>query len=124
MEAVIYCEAPVATTLHRAVACALDWSMVLLGYALFLLGFSLLGGQFELTKSNVTMFGAMFLMIGFTYGLLFAWAGTETPGMRLDAIAPDHVRRFPAGAQAAAGALLRLLSEPLHAARVAVVPGR
>jgi uncharacterized RDD family membrane protein YckC len=82
VDAVIYCEAPVATTLHRGVACALDWSMVLLGYALFLLGFSFLGGQFELTRSNLTMLGAMFLMIGFTYGLLFAWAGTETPGMR------------------------------------------
>ena len=80
VEAVIYCEAPVATTLHRAVACALDWSMVLLGYALFLLGFSLLGGQFELTKSNLTIFGAMFLMVGFTYGLLFAWAGTGNAG--------------------------------------------
>ena len=32
VEAVIYCEAPVATTLHRAVAAALDWSMVLIGY--------------------------------------------------------------------------------------------
>jgi uncharacterized RDD family membrane protein YckC len=82
VEAVIYCEAPVATTLHRAVASALDWSLVLLGYGLFLLGFGLLGGQFELTKSNLTVFGAMFPVIGFTYGLLFAWAGAETPGMR------------------------------------------
>ena len=101
VEAVIYCEAPVATTLHRAVAAALDWSMVLFGYGLFLLGFYLLGGQFEFTKSNVTVFGAMFLLIGFTYGLLFAWAGAETPGMRLDATAADHVRRFPAGSPAA-----------------------
>ncbi len=68
VEAVIYCEAPVATTLHRAVAAALDWSMVLLGYGLFLLGFSLSGGEFELTKSNVTVFGAMFLLIGLPTG--------------------------------------------------------
>ena len=102
VEAVIYCEAPVATTLHRAVACALDWSMVLLGYALFLLGFSLLGGEFELTKSNLTVFGAMFLMVGFTYGLLFAWAGTETAGMRwtqlrlttFDGFPPDRKQRL------------------------------
>ena len=102
VEAVIYCEAPVATTLHRAVASALDWSMVLLGYGLFLLGFYLLGGQFDLTKSNVTVFGAMFLLIGFTYGLLFSWAGAETPGMRwtqlrlttFDGFPPDRRQRL------------------------------
>ena len=82
VEAVIYCEAPVATTIHRAVASALDWSMVLLGYGLFLLGFYMLGGQFQLTRNNLTVFGAMFLLTGFTYGLVFAWAGVETAGMR------------------------------------------
>ncbi len=81
VEAVIYCEAPVATTLHRAVAAALDWSMVLIGYGIFLTAFHMLGGEFTLTKSNLGMFGAMFLMIGFTYGLLFSLAGAETPGM-------------------------------------------
>jgi uncharacterized RDD family membrane protein YckC len=81
VEAVIYCEAPVATTLHRAVAAALDWSMVLIGYGLFVTAFYLLGGEFTLTKSNVGIFGAMFLMVGFTYGLLFSLAGAETPGM-------------------------------------------
>jgi uncharacterized RDD family membrane protein YckC len=102
VEAVIYCEAPVAATLHRAVASALDWSMVTLGYALFLLGFYLLGGQLDLTKSNVTAFGAMFPMVGFTYGLLFAWAGAETPGMRwtqlrlttFDGFPPDRRQRL------------------------------
>ena len=82
VDAVIYCEAPVATTLHRAVASVLDWSMVLFGYGLFLAGFYMLGGQFELTWSNVRVFGAMLPVIGFTYGFLFAWTGAETPGMR------------------------------------------
>ena len=81
VEAVIYCEAPVATTLHRAVAAGLDWSMVLIGYGMFLTAFYLLGGAFELSKNNVLIFGAMFLTIGFTYGLLFSLAGAETPGM-------------------------------------------
>jgi uncharacterized RDD family membrane protein YckC len=81
VDAVIYCELPVATTLHRAVASALDWSMVLIGYGLFLLGFRLLGGEFLLTKANLMVLGGMFLLIGFTYGLLFAIAGTETAGM-------------------------------------------
>ena len=102
VEAVIYCEAPVATTLHRAVASALDWSMVTLGYGLFLLGFHLLGGQYDLSKSNVTALGAMLLMIGFTYGLPFAWTGAETPGMRwaqlrlttFDGFPPDRRQRL------------------------------
>lgn len=102
VEAVIYCEAPVATTLHRAVASALDWSMVTLGYGLFLAAFYLLGGQFDLTRSNVTAFAAMFLLIGFTYGLLFAWTGAETPGMRwaqlrlttFDGFPPDRRQRL------------------------------
>ena len=81
VEAVIYCEAPVATTPHRAVAAALDWSMVLIGYGMFLAAFYSMGGEFTLTKSNAGVFGAMFLLIGFTYGLLFSLAGAETPGM-------------------------------------------
>src|SRR5437899_3016915 len=64
-----------------AVAAALDWSMVLIGYGIFLTAFHMLGGEFTLTKSNLGMFGAMFLMVGFTYGLLFSLAGAETPGM-------------------------------------------
>jgi len=102
VEAVIYCEAPVATTLHRAVASALDWSMVTLGYGLFLLGFYLLGGQFDLNKTSVPAFGAMFLVVGFTYGLLFAWTGAGTPGMRwaqlrlttFDGFPPDRHQRL------------------------------
>jgi uncharacterized RDD family membrane protein YckC len=81
VDAVIYCELPVATTLHRAVASALDWSMVLIGYGLFLAVFRLLGGEFLLTKPNLMVFGGMFLLIAFAYGLLFAISGAETSGM-------------------------------------------
>ena len=102
VEAVIYCEAPVSTTLHRGVASVLDWSIVTLGYGLFLLALYVLGGQFDLTKSNLTVFASMFPMIGFTYGLLFAWTGAETPGMRwaqlrlttFDGFPPDRRQRL------------------------------
>jgi uncharacterized RDD family membrane protein YckC len=102
VEAVIYCEAPVSTTLHRAVASGLDWSIVTLGYGLFLLGFYVLGGEFDLTRSNVTVFAAMFPLIGFAYGLLFAWTGADTPGMRwaqlrlttFDGFPPDRKQRL------------------------------
>ncbi len=80
VDAVIYCEAPVASTLHRAVASAIDWSMGLLGYATFLTVFHLLGGAFYLSKANLVMFGGAFLLVGFTYGFMFSLAGLETLG--------------------------------------------
>jgi len=95
VEAVIYCEAPVATTLHRAVAAALDWSMVLIAYGMFLAAFHSMGGEFALTKSNAGVFGAMFLLIGFTYGLLFSLAGAETPGMHWTQLQMTTFDGFP-----------------------------
>src|ERR1035438_9144595 len=80
VDAVIYCEAPVASTLHRAVASAIDWSMVLLGYGAFLAAFHFLGGAIVLNKTNLSMFAGAFLLIGFTYGLIFSLAGAETLG--------------------------------------------
>jgi uncharacterized RDD family membrane protein YckC len=102
VEAVIFCEFPAATPLHRAVAAGLDWSLVLIGYGLFLGTFYLSGGQFAFTKANLSMFGAMFLLISFAYGLCFAWAGTETAGMRFaglrlttfDGFPPDRKQRL------------------------------
>ena len=82
VEAVIICEAPVAAPLHRAIAAAFDWSMVLLGYGLFVLGFQLAGGHFIPGKTNLMLYGAALLMIAFTYGLVWTLAGTETAGMR------------------------------------------
>ena len=82
VEAVILCESPVATTLHRAVAAALDWAMVLIGYGLFLLAFVFSGGAFAFTKATAVVFAGTLPLVGFTYGLMWAIAGTETPGMR------------------------------------------
>jgi len=82
VEAVIACEAPVATPLHRAVAAALDWSIVLIGYGLFLLTFLLAGGSFVMNKTTVLVFAGTLPLLAFTYGLLWSLAATETPGMR------------------------------------------
>ncbi len=82
VEASIYCDVPVATPLHRAVAAALDWAMVLIAYGWFLLAFRFFGGHVVLNKTNSLVFGAALLLIGFTYGLLTVFACTETPGMR------------------------------------------
>ena len=82
VEAVIFCEAPVATHLHRAVAAVLDWSMVMIGYGLFVLAFWLSGGQFVFTKQSLLVFASTLPLIAFTYGLFWTVAGTETAGMR------------------------------------------
>ncbi|MBV8730416.1 MAG: RDD family protein [Acidobacteriia bacterium] len=82
VEAVIICEAPVATPIHRAIAAALDWSLVLIGYGLFLLAYRLVGGQFVGGKSSLIMFAAALFLLAFTYGFFWAFVGTETAGMR------------------------------------------
>jgi uncharacterized RDD family membrane protein YckC len=81
VEAVIFCEFPVATSLHRAVASALDCSMVLIGFGFFLAAIRALGCEIALTKQSLMGFGAMFLIVGFAYGLCFALSGADTPGM-------------------------------------------
>jgi uncharacterized RDD family membrane protein YckC len=81
VDSVIYCEAPVATTLHRAVAAALDWSMVLIAYGLFLATYYLCGGEFYLSNANLMVFGGALLAIAVTYGMFFTIANTETAGM-------------------------------------------
>jgi uncharacterized RDD family membrane protein YckC len=91
----IVCDAPVATPLHRGVAAALDWSMVLIGYGLFLLAFSLAGGQFVLSKPNLMIFGAVLALIAFTYGLFWSIAGAETAGMRWTRLRLTTFEGFP-----------------------------
>jgi len=102
VEAVICCEALPPVPQHRALAAVIDWAMVLIGYGLFLAAFWLGGGAFALTKPNLLVFGGALLLVGFTYGLLFAIAGTETTGMRwtrlqvmtFDGFPPDGGQRL------------------------------
>lgn len=107
VDAVIVCAAPVATPLHRAVAAVLDWSLVLIGYGLFLAGYFLtgyfLGGAgFTADRLNYVVFGGALGLIAFTYGLTFAIAGCETAGMKwahlrlitFDGFKPDGRQRF------------------------------
>lgn len=82
VEAVIYCEDPVASRMHRAVAAGFDWSMVLLAYGLFLVAFRVCGGDFILNKANLLLLGGVLPLLGCIYGLIWAIAGTETAGMR------------------------------------------
>ena len=83
VEAVIYCDAPVATPTHRAVGFALDFSIVMIANAVFLLTFHFCGGEFDKINAGVAMgFGGAFLCIALFYGLLWVLAGSETQGSR------------------------------------------
>ncbi len=101
-EAVVCCDAPVATRLHRALATAADCSMVLIAYGLFLAAYSAAGGQFLLNKKTMLLFVGMFGLIAFAYGLIWALAATETAGMRwmrlrlvtFDGFPPDLKQRL------------------------------
>jgi uncharacterized RDD family membrane protein YckC len=82
VEAMIYCEAPVATPLHRALAAAVDWTMVLIGYGLFLMTFLLCGGEVALNRPSLMILTGALGVIACAYGLFWAIAGTESVGMR------------------------------------------
>jgi len=83
VEAVIYCDAPVATPTHRAVAWALDFSMVVMAIGVFLLTFYICGGEFEKINTGMALgFGGAFLSIALFYGLLWVLTGSETAGQR------------------------------------------
>jgi uncharacterized RDD family membrane protein YckC len=102
VDAVIYCEEPVAPPLHRLVAGALDWSMVLIGYGAFLILFRLCCGAIDLTKTNAAILIAMLPVAALAYALVWTVAGTETAGMRwthlrvttFDGFSPDWKQRL------------------------------
>jgi hypothetical protein len=123
VDAVIYCEAPVATPLHRAVAAAIDLTMILVGYGLFLLTFLLCGGAIVVNRPNLIIFGGALGLIAATYGLFWTVAGTESVGMR-DAFTPDHLRRFHARWWQRVTRLGRHVPESVFGAGDFVVPGR
>jgi uncharacterized RDD family membrane protein YckC len=82
VDAVIFCEAPVARRMHRAIAAGLDWAMVLIAYGLFLAVFCLAGGQFVLNRTTSMVFAGDLALIAVAYGSMWVLAGSETAGMR------------------------------------------
>jgi len=101
VEALIICDAPVATPQHRAIAASLDAAVVAAGFAIFLLTFQLLGGEVRIDRGTAPWFGAAFLAVIAFYGILWTLAGRDTAGMRwsglrlidFDGYAPDRTAR-------------------------------
>jgi len=82
VEAVIYCDAPVAAPMHRALAAVLDGGMIVIGLGVFLSVFHWMGGALSINKLSLMMYGAAALIIALFYSALWAWAGGLSFGMR------------------------------------------
>jgi len=96
VEAVIYCDATVATPKHRAVAAALDGGMIFTGFGVFLFTFHLMGGMFHLNRQTIPFLIGVFGTLALFYGLLWIWAGRETLGMRWTKLRLIDFDGFPA----------------------------
>lgn len=82
VEAVIYCDAPVALPVHRLMAVAADASMIAIALVLFVVIFYLSGGRIVFTKSSLLLFGGVIAAVVFLYRMLWCLGGGDTPGMR------------------------------------------
>jgi uncharacterized RDD family membrane protein YckC len=117
VEAVIFCDAPVALPTHRLIAAAFDVSMVVIAVAVFLAIFLLSGGLIAMTRQTVPLFVCVTAVVALFYRLLWCLADGDTPGMRFaglrlvdfDGRRPDREQR---GLRQVAG-LLSLLSAGL-----------
>lgn len=101
-DGVIYCDAPVAIPAHRAMAAALDASIIVMALALFGIVFHLAGGVFVLNAKTAPMFlGAAAGVVVF-YRLLWCIANGDTVGQKctrlrlvnFDGHAPTRAQRF------------------------------
>lgn len=112
VEAVIYCDADVATPKHRAIAAAIDGGMIFIGFGLFLFAFHLMGGMFRLNRQTLPFFVGAFGTLAMFYGLLWIWADRQTVGMRCTGLRLIDFDGFPADRRArmlrAIGACLSL----------------
>jgi uncharacterized RDD family membrane protein YckC len=117
VEAVIFCDAPVALPTHRMIAAAFDVSMVLIAVGIFLSIFFLSGGLIAMTRQTVPFFVGVTAVVALFYRMLWCLADGDTPGMRFaglrlvdfDGRSPDREQR---GLRQVAG-LLSLLSAGL-----------
>jgi uncharacterized RDD family membrane protein YckC len=95
VEAVVSCDSPVAPTVLRAIAGAIDFSFVLMGYGMFLALYFALGGEFSWNRLNIEVFGGALLLIGFAYGLIWTLAGADTAGIRITGLRLTTFEGFP-----------------------------
>lgn len=99
VEARIYCDAEVATPMHRSLATVFDAAMIFIGCGVFLGMFQTLvqhfGGDFHFNRFNEMVFGGALLLITAFYGLIFAICGRETVGQNCAQLRLINFDGFP-----------------------------
>src|SRR5579863_5306577 len=101
-DGVIYCDAPVAIPAHRAMAAALDASIMVMALAIFGIVFRLAGGAFVLNAKTAPMFIGVAAGVVIFYRLLWCLANGDTAGQRwtrlrlvnFDGQKPTRAQRF------------------------------
>ena len=101
VEAVIYCDAPVALPVHRLMAAAVDASLIAIALGIFLAIFYLSGGQVEWSSQNAIILAGIVWAVSQFYRLLWCLGDGDTPGMRFaglrlvnfDGRVPDREQR-------------------------------
>jgi uncharacterized RDD family membrane protein YckC len=81
-DGVIYCDAPVAPPAHRAMAAALDTSLMVMALGVFGIVFHLAGGVFLLNSKTTPMFIGVAAGVVIFYRLLWCLANGDTAGQR------------------------------------------
>lgn len=97
VEAVIYCDAAVASPKHRAIASALDGGMIFIGFGAFLFTFHLMGGMFHLNRQTIPFLIGVFGTLALFYSLIWIWSDRETFGMRCTKLRLIDFDGLPAG---------------------------
>jgi uncharacterized RDD family membrane protein YckC len=81
-EAVRYCDAPVATPMHRAAAAVLDYSLVLIAVGVLMMLLHAVAGGELINLRTLPYFGLLAGAFALGYKLLWAAVGTDSPGLR------------------------------------------
>jgi uncharacterized RDD family membrane protein YckC len=101
-DGVIYCDAPVAVPAHRAMAAAVDASIVLMALAIFGIIFRLAGGTFVMDSKTAPVFLAAAAGVVVFYRVLWCLANGDSAGQRwthlrlvnFDGQRPTRTQRF------------------------------
>jgi len=102
VEASIYCDAGVATPIHRFIASSLDASMILIGCGIFLAMVQGFGGGVAIDKFNLAMLLCAGILITMFYGFVFAMSGRETAGQSWTKLRLINFDGFPPDASSRA----------------------
>lgn len=106
VEAVIYCDAPVAIPTHRIMAAAVDLSLIAIALGVFVGVFLGIVHWFDLqvalTKQTVPFFAGIAIVFGLLYKVMWCLADGDSAGMRwthqrlvnFDGQRPDREQRF------------------------------